>query len=142
GGGRDESVALDAVDEALGAQLLRATGAVDSYDFTHALIRHTLYAELNPSRQVRLHRRIAEAMAEHTPDRAADIAYHYHRSAAMSGAEAGRAPAPPAPAAAGGGPAPRDRGALPRVGPRPEPGGARPGPPPPARAAARAPSGG
>jgi class 3 adenylate cyclase/tetratricopeptide (TPR) repeat protein len=91
--GLDETVALDAVDEALGAQLLRATGEVDSYDFTHALIRHTLYAELNPSRQVRLHRRIAEALAEGSPDRAADIAYHYHRSAAMSGAEAGVAPA-------------------------------------------------
>jgi tetratricopeptide (TPR) repeat protein len=32
-------------------------------------------------------------MAERRPDRAADIAYHYHRSAAMSGAEAGVAPA-------------------------------------------------
>src|SRR5439155_1310811 len=79
--------------EALAAQLLRSTGEADSYDFTHALIRHTLYAELNPSRQVRLHRRIAEAMEERSPERAADIAYHYHRSAAMSGAERGVAPA-------------------------------------------------
>jgi class 3 adenylate cyclase len=91
--GLDETGALDAVDEALAAQLLRATGEVDFYDFTHALIRHTLYTELNPSRQVRLHRRIAEAMAESSPDRSADIAYHYHRSAAMAGAEAGIAPA-------------------------------------------------
>src|SRR5262245_8867367 len=91
--GIDEAAALDALDEALAAQLLRPTGEVDAYDFTHALIRHTLYAELNPSRQVRLHRRIAEAMAERSPDRAADIAYHYHRSAAMAGAEAGVAPA-------------------------------------------------
>src|SRR5262249_24908970 len=91
--GLDEAVALDAVDEALAAQLLRAMGEVDAYDFTHALIRHTLYAELNPSRQVRLHRRIAEATAERRPDRATDIAYHYHRSAAMEGAEAGVPPA-------------------------------------------------
>ena len=89
----DETAALDALDEALAAQLLRSTGEVDSYDFTHALIRHTLYAELNPSRQVRLHRRIAEAMEERRPERAADIAYHFHRSAAMSGAERGVAPA-------------------------------------------------
>src|SRR5215468_8897482 len=85
----DETVALDAVDEALGAQLLRATGEVDSYDFTHALIRHTLYTELNPSRQVRLHRKIAEATERFCPDRAADIAYHFHRSAAVPGAERG-----------------------------------------------------
>jgi hypothetical protein len=91
--GIDEAAALDALDEALAAQLLRPTGEVDAYDFTHALIRHTLYAEMNPSRQVRLHRRIAEAMAERGPGRAADIAYHYHRSAAMSGADAGVAPA-------------------------------------------------
>src|SRR5262245_12842492 len=87
--GLDETVALDAVDEALGTQLLRATGEVDFYDFTHALIRHTLYAELNPSRQVRLHRRIAEATERLSPDRAADIAYHYHQSAAVPGAERG-----------------------------------------------------
>ena len=91
--GIDEAAALDALDEALAAQLLRPTGEVDAYDFTHALIRHTLYAELNPSRQVRLHRRIAEATQERCPDRTADIAYHYHRSAAMSGAEAGVGPA-------------------------------------------------
>ncbi|MGH7895595.1 MAG: ATP-binding protein, partial [Candidatus Binatia bacterium] len=87
--GLEEAIALDALDEALAAQLLRATGEADTYDFTHALIRHTLYAELNPSRQVRLHRRLAEAMERLCPDRAADIAYHFHRSAAVSGAERG-----------------------------------------------------
>jgi class 3 adenylate cyclase len=91
--GIDEAAALDALDEALAAQLLRPTGEVDAYDFTHALIRHTLYAEMNPSRQVRLHRRIAEATQERCPDHAADIAYHFHRSAAMAGADAGVAPA-------------------------------------------------
>src|SRR5262249_3856384 len=83
----DDAVAVEAVDEALAAQLLRGTGEVDFSDFTHALIRHTLYAELNPSRQVRLHRRIAESTAERCPDRPADVAYHFHRSAAMPGAE-------------------------------------------------------
>jgi hypothetical protein len=87
--GLEEAAALDALDEALAAQLLRPTGDVDAYDFTHALIRHTLYAELNPSRQVRLHRRIAEATERLCPDRAADIAYHFHRSAAVPGAERG-----------------------------------------------------
>ncbi len=58
----DEAEALRAIDEALGAQLLRPGAEADSYEFTHALIRHTLFGEMNPSRQVRIHRQIAEAM--------------------------------------------------------------------------------
>ncbi len=92
----DESNALDVIDEALDAQILLPAGQ-EYYDFTHALIRHTLYGELNPSRQVRLHRAIADAMSErvatHTADlqvsQAGELAYHYHRSAALPGAERG-----------------------------------------------------
>jgi tetratricopeptide (TPR) repeat protein len=91
--GLDESAALDAIDEALQAQLLRSTGEHDTYNFTHALIRHTLYGELSPSRQVRLHRQIAEAMervyGDRAEDHAAELAFQYHRSAAVSGAERG-----------------------------------------------------
>ena len=91
--GLEEMPALDAVDEALAAQLLRPAGEVDSYDFAHALIRHTLYTEQNPSRQVRLHRQIAEAMeatyGERATDHAAELAYQYHRSAVLPGAERG-----------------------------------------------------
>jgi class 3 adenylate cyclase/tetratricopeptide (TPR) repeat protein len=89
----DEPAALDAIDEALQAQLLRSTGEADTYDFTHALIRHTLYGELSPSRQVRLHRQIAEKMervyGDHAKDHAAELAYQFHRSAAIAGAERG-----------------------------------------------------
>src|SRR5262249_25549920 len=60
--GLDEAHGLSAVDEALSAQMLRPGSIPDTYDFTHALIRHALYAELSPSRQVRLHRQIAEVM--------------------------------------------------------------------------------
>ncbi|MDP9238524.1 MAG: AAA family ATPase [Chloroflexota bacterium] len=91
--GLDEPAALDAIDEALQAQLLRSTGEADTYNFTHTLIRHTLYGELSPSRQVRLHRQIAEAMervyGDRAKDHAAELAYQYHRSAAISGAERG-----------------------------------------------------
>jgi len=89
----EEAAALDALDQALDAQVLRATGEPDTYDFTHALIRHTLYTELNPSRQVRLHRRIAEVMEEvygqRAGEHAGEIAEQYHRSAALPGAERG-----------------------------------------------------
>ena len=91
--GLEEMPALDALDEALAAQLLRPSGEVESYDFIHALIRHTLYTELNPSRQVRLHRQIAEAMEQaygaEARDHASELAYQYHRSAALPGAERG-----------------------------------------------------
>ena len=91
--GLEETAALDAVDESLAAQLLRPGGEADTYDFTHALIRHTLYGELSPSRQVRLHRQIAEAMersyGDQAADHAAELAYQYHRSAALPGAERG-----------------------------------------------------
>jgi class 3 adenylate cyclase/tetratricopeptide (TPR) repeat protein len=90
--GLEENVALDALDEALEAQLLRATGDPEVYDFTHALIRHTLYGELSPARQVRLHRRLAEEMERIYADRlgyAPEIARQWHRSSAIAGAERG-----------------------------------------------------
>ncbi len=89
----DEAAALDALDEALQAQLLRPCPEPDSLDFRHALIRHTLYTELSPPRQVRLHRKVAEAMEQHFGDRtgehAAELAYQYHRSSTLPGAERG-----------------------------------------------------
>lgn len=90
----EEDGALDAIDEALAAQVIRPTGKFDRYAFTHALFRHTLVGELNPSRQVRVHRAIAEAMEKRTtgvpmPDEAASLARHYHRSSAMPGGERG-----------------------------------------------------
>lgn len=88
----DEVDGLDAIDEALTAQLLCSTGTAETFDFTHALVRHTPYAELSPPRQVRLHRQIAEVMEQDYGDggeRAGEIARHYHQSASLPGAERG-----------------------------------------------------
>src|SRR5262245_24412602 len=86
-----ETPALDALDEALGAQLLETTG--HTYDFTHALVRHTLYEGLSPARRARLHRDVAETMeavyGERAAEHAAEIARHYHRSASLPGSERG-----------------------------------------------------
>jgi tetratricopeptide (TPR) repeat protein len=92
--GLDEQPALDALDVALAARLLvLPSGAATACDFTHALVRHTLYEALNPARQVRLHREIAEMMeavyGDRTVEHAAEIARHYHRSASLPGAERG-----------------------------------------------------
>ena len=87
------SLALEALDEALDAQLIRPDGALDWYDFAHALIRQFLYAELSPSRRLRLHRRLAEAMeeayAERLTELAPAIAQQYRSSAALPGASRG-----------------------------------------------------
>jgi predicted ATPase/DNA-binding winged helix-turn-helix (wHTH) protein len=87
------ALALEVLDEALDAQLIRPDGALDWYDFAHALIRQFLYAELSPSRQLRLHRRLAEAMEEVYADRVAElapaIAQQYRSSAALPGASRG-----------------------------------------------------
>jgi hypothetical protein len=92
--GLDDEASLDAIDDALGAQMVRPGEGFDRYQFTHALIRHTLWAELNPSRQGRLHRAIAEQIEKRTghdptPDEAIALARHFHRSAALPGAERG-----------------------------------------------------
>src|SRR6185503_4185034 len=41
-----EDDGLDAIDEALAAQIVRPTGEFDTYAFTHSLFRHTLVAEM------------------------------------------------------------------------------------------------
>lgn len=89
-----EEPLLDCLDEALGAGLLRVVGeAPPTYDFAHAIVRHTLYDALNPDRRARLHRRIALGLEQVHADRrqeyAAELAAQYHASAALPGAEAG-----------------------------------------------------
>ena len=48
-----EAALLDCIDEALAALLIRPLGArSERYDFMHAIVRHTLYDKLSPSRRV------------------------------------------------------------------------------------------
>jgi DNA-binding CsgD family transcriptional regulator len=92
--GLGESEALDALDEALAAQILAVTETREACTFAHALIRHTLYGELSPPRQARLHGRVAQTLEQFSgprpsPARAGEIAFQYHRSAGLPGAERG-----------------------------------------------------
>jgi tetratricopeptide (TPR) repeat protein len=92
--GLEESAALDALDEALETEVLAPGDSNETYRFSHALLRHALYTELNPSRRTRLHRSVAEALrtalsrdpkiAEH-----AEISEHFHRSRELEGADRG-----------------------------------------------------
>ncbi|MEX2159658.1 MAG: AAA family ATPase [Dehalococcoidia bacterium] len=85
--------ALAALDQALAAQVVQAGNGPELYAFTHALVRHTLYTELSSSRQVRLHRSVAEFLEAFYEDRmgehVAEIAYHFHQSRSLPGGERG-----------------------------------------------------
>ena len=74
---------IDALDEALAEQILgQVPGSPGRLRFGHALIRDTLYEELNtPARRMQLHRGAAEALAAaHADDlgpHLTEIAHHY-----------------------------------------------------------------
>lgn len=92
--GLEEATALDAIDAAIAAGIVQPTPVFDEYRFTHALFRHVLVEEMNPSRQVRAHRAIADAMEQSmdgtpTATEAATLLRHYLRSAALPGSERG-----------------------------------------------------
>lgn len=89
-----DAALLDCLDEGLRVGMIRASGDEgEVYEFTHALMRQALYDELNPSRRIRLHRRVAEALLRvhtgHGNDVAAELAYQYVKSAGLPGASAG-----------------------------------------------------
>jgi tetratricopeptide (TPR) repeat protein len=78
-----EDSLLDALDEALGAQIIQAGGG-ESFAFTHDKIREVLYEELNPVRRRRTHQRIGEALERLYADKprahVQDLAYHFLES--------------------------------------------------------------
>jgi tetratricopeptide (TPR) repeat protein len=60
-----EDELLDVLDAAAAAALVRESPeAPGRYNFAHALIQHTLYQDLGPTRRARTHRRVAMAMED------------------------------------------------------------------------------
>lgn len=77
--GQNENKLLDALDEAVAAQLL-ATDRDEAFVFTHDKIREVLYEELNPIRRRRLHRLTAEGLERHrerAPVAVETLAHHF-----------------------------------------------------------------
>lgn len=86
-----EDSVLDALDEATAAALVaEVPGRADTFSFSHALIRTTLYEELSGARRARLHRRVGEALEELTGDeptpRIDELAHHWLSATQISDA--------------------------------------------------------
>jgi predicted ATPase len=72
--------ALDALDAAERARLVRPAGHLDRFAFAHALMRDTIVDELPAGRRVRLHARIAHALQRAAATRSvpsSDLAAHF-----------------------------------------------------------------
>ena len=78
--GRPAAAVEPLLDELLDARLLRATGA--GLEFSHALVREAVVAELSPLRRARLHRAAADALAGRTGEaHLEEIAHHLYEAA-------------------------------------------------------------
>ncbi len=88
--GLDEARALDALDELLEARIVDPGPRADIYKVSHDLLRAVLYTDLSSSRQLRLHRRVAEQLILAGDDALpAEIARHYLLSRELAGAHVG-----------------------------------------------------
>ena len=78
----DDDDALDIAEAAASAFLLNEVpNVVDRFEFTHALVQHTLYTQLSAARRRRLHRRAAEileaGLVGDPADRVGELARHW-----------------------------------------------------------------
>jgi class 3 adenylate cyclase/tetratricopeptide (TPR) repeat protein/tRNA A-37 threonylcarbamoyl transferase component Bud32 len=89
----DEDALLDTLDAALRARLIaeRKDDRGGAYEFTHALIRQTLYGELSTPRRVRLHRQIGEALeslhAASLEPQLPALAHHFFQAVQTGGSD-------------------------------------------------------
>lgn len=83
----------DALDELIGAGLVRASESVGSYRFAHALHRQAIYDHVPPSRRAQLHLRVARNLEEsgaspvHDATTLAWTAHHYDQALEAGGRE-------------------------------------------------------
>jgi len=81
--GVDDLVAEAGLDELVAAHLVRpAPGSARAVEFPHALVRETVYEELNALRRARLHRRAADVLIARSEERHVEaIAHHLFEAA-------------------------------------------------------------
>jgi class 3 adenylate cyclase len=82
---RSEDELLDILDAAAAASLVREVADTPGhYTFSHALIQHTLYEDMGPTRRARAHRQVAEALevlcGDRPGSRVGELARHWFRA--------------------------------------------------------------
>ena len=82
----EEALLLELLEETLTARVVvERKDRPGVYDFTHALIRQTLYGELSTPRRVLLHRQIGQALerlhADNVEPHLAELARHFYQAA-------------------------------------------------------------
>jgi len=86
-----ESLLLDALDEAVAADILReVTGPPGQFSFTHALLREVIYTRQTAARRLRLHHHLAEAMEQRSDPGdmpLAELACHFGNAAGYKDAQ-------------------------------------------------------
>ncbi len=86
--GFPDDALLTALDEAIQAGLIRyVSDDPPEYEFSHGIVRTTVYEGIDPARRAKMHRRMAERLRPGRDD--AEIAAQYRASRALRGAEAG-----------------------------------------------------
>lgn len=91
-GDLDEDRLVEVLEEAVhGGVVTEEDGGADVYNFSHALVRETLYEGLSAARRVRLHHRTGEALEElHADDlatRLSELSHHFGAAAKAGGLE-------------------------------------------------------
>src|SRR5665213_608075 len=89
---QDEQRVLTGLQPAVQAGIVQASSdASGSYQFTHALIRETIYEDLPAAERVRLHSDAGDALvsvhAAHLDSALSRIAHHYYEAAALGNAD-------------------------------------------------------
>ena len=85
GSGDDVLSALEAAEAA--GILVESRDDVDSFSFSHALVREVLYEEPSMSRRVRLHRRVGEVLEGLRGPSVAELSHHFYEARHVGGAE-------------------------------------------------------
>jgi class 3 adenylate cyclase/tetratricopeptide (TPR) repeat protein len=90
--GVDEDTALDTLEQAQHAALVgELADSPGRYSFSHALVQHTLYEDLGPTRRTRVHRHVGEAIERlygpNSEARVGELARHFFLATTPSHAE-------------------------------------------------------
>ncbi|MGI8801578.1 MAG: serine/threonine-protein kinase PknK [Solirubrobacteraceae bacterium] len=86
--GKDAETLLETLDELIAMGVVsEVPGEIDSFSFTHNLVRETQYEGLSASRRVRLHAAIGRTLEAAGASAPAELAHHYFEARQLVGPE-------------------------------------------------------